>query len=165
MITPIQASIIKDVLSQGNSPEFIEALLLEYASDVEKTSQLLSMIPKIAEKRLQITQNHAREYSTAVNLMIGECTRKNHNTGFPTLLYTSKAFFPRGNCDGGSPANKIFFGELIEAIKNKTGFDYECGNDWNWLCNIAQCREWMISVIKQNIDENFEEPKVQNDDS
>lgn len=146
-----QVSIIKEQLKKENAPEFVESLLLEYANTVKRTSELLSLIPKIADNQLKIKTNEVIEHSYATNLLIG-ATDKNNKMDFPTLMYTCKACFPSGNCNNASPVGKKFFEKFIDAIKNKKGFDYESEKDWRWICDIAQCEEWMLEVFRQNID-------------
>jgi len=150
-LTPKQFSIISEQLNEENASEFVETLLLQYASDVDRTSNLLSLIPKIANKQLKITKNEVIEQSLATSLLIGTVNKK-QNIDFATLMYVSKARFPKGNCNGGSPADKMFFEKFIEVIKTKNGFDYESKDDWDWIRNIANCEEWMLSVIRQNIE-------------
>ena len=71
------------------------------------------------------------------------------------MLYAAKAHFPNGNTNGCSIADKAFFNEFIETIREKIGFDYENKEDWKWIKNTAKCEEWFLKVIRQNIDENF----------
>jgi len=163
MLAPTQISIINEQLDKENVHEFVETLILAYASDVKRTSDLLSLIPTLAEKQLHISNTKIVEYSNTVNLLIGDRNTKRpskkYNLDFPTLLYTSKVHFPNGNCEGHSSAEKEFFNDFINAIKNKIGFDYESVDDWNWICNIADCEDWMRAVIRQNIDEMFQDPQ------
>lgn len=162
MLSFEQMNIINEQLKQDNVHEFVESLIMLYATDVERISELLLLIPKIADKQLKIKQERIQDY----DLLLGERCRypipkrkskskKEYNPDFPTLLYGCKAHFPNGNCDGGSRADKEFFVKFIETVKNKVGFDYEDKNDWAWICNIANCREWMLEVIKQNIDSAY----------
>lgn len=171
MISLEQSNIIKDQLLQENAHEFVEKLIMDYATDTNRIGELLALIPKIAERQLQIKQKQIQEYAWAFNLLLSERIRysipqrksksKNRdNADFPTLLYGCKAHFPSGNCDGGSQAEKEFFFEFIEMLRDKVGFDYEGEDDWGWICNTADCREWMTEVIKQHLDANFKEPEV-----
>lgn len=151
-LTTDQISIILEQLKKENASEFVETLLLQYANDVKRTSHLLSLIPKISENQLKIVNNEVIEHSLATNLLLSSAN-KNKTIDFATLLYTSKVCFPRGNCEGASQSGKEFFNKFIEAIKNKKGFDYESKKDWNWICDIADCEEWMLYIIRQNIKE------------
>mgnify|MGYP000951913372 CR=1 FL=1 len=148
-----QISIISEQLKEENASEFVETLVLQYASDVDRTSHLLSLIPKISEKQLKITKKEVIEQSLATSLLIGTINKK-QNIDFATLMYVSKARFPEGNCNGGSPADKMFFEKFIEVIKTKKGFDYESEADWDWICKVANCETWMRSVIRQNIEDS-----------
>jgi hypothetical protein len=150
-----QILIISEQLEKENISEFIETLILQYASDVNRTSRLLSLIPKIAENQLKITKNEVIEHSFATNLLIG-ATDKNKKIDFPTLLYVAKVCFPSGNCNGASQVGERFFNKFIDAIRAKKEFDYQSKKDWDFICNIAQCESWMHSVIKQNINNGLE---------
>lgn len=171
MLSLEQINIINEQLQQDNAYEFIKTMITHYAKDVEHISQLLSFIPELADKQIKIRQEKIYEYVWATDLLLGERCRypihkrksknkKEYNPDFPTLLYVCKAHFPNGNCDGGSIADKEFFAEFIETIKNKNGFDYENKEDWRWIFNIANCSDWMISVINQHIDANFQINKL-----
>jgi len=152
-LTPKQFSIISEQLNEENASEFVETLIIQYATDVARTSKLLSLIPKITENQLKIAKNEVIEYSYATNLLLGACdTVKKQDIDFPTLLHVSKVYFPQGNCNNASPAGKKFFRRFTDAIKNKNGFDYESKEDWDWICKVANCEEWMLSVIRQNIE-------------
>lgn len=171
MLSLEQSNIIKEQLQQENAHEFVEELIMCYATDTNRIEELLVLIPKIANRQLQIKQKQIMEYVWAFNLLLSERVRypipqrksrgKNKDaTYFPTLLYGCKAHFPAGNCNGGSLAEREFFSEFIEMLKNKAGFDYEDKADWEWICNDADCREWMLEVIKQHVDADFVEPDV-----
>lgn len=174
MISLKQASIIKEQLKEENIKEFIETLLIEYASsdvqmqfvsgEISNVSHLLSLIPELADIQLHIERSISIENSQAVDLLISEVYNKKKPMDFVTLLYTSKTRFPKCNCNNGSSTLKKLFNEFVTKLKTKDGFDYNSYDDWNWLCTVVGYRDWMITFIKQNIDENFEEPKVQNDD-
>jgi hypothetical protein len=153
-LEPKQYSIILEQLEKENISEFVEALIISYATDVNRTSQLLSLIPKIAEMQLKIMKNEVVDYSIATNLLMSECIN-NKKCDFATLLYTCKVYFPKGNSDGASPDGIEFFKRFIYAIKNKKGFDYESNTDWDRVCNIAQCESWMLTVIRQNVNADF----------
>jgi hypothetical protein len=158
---------IQNQLKSENVKEIVETLILDYANDLNRTSDLLALIPQIAAKQLKIKDKRIVEFSVACDCLLGErltypinkrkCYQK---VDFPTLLYGCIARFPGGNCNGASASQQAFFQEFIDAIKNKTGFDYESIDDWHWICNIAECREWIISVIKQNINNDFKEPAM-----
>lgn len=160
VLTNKQILIINEQLKEENVYEFIEMFILSYVSDTNKTSNLLSLIPKIANKQLQINTQRISEQSNAINLLMSYRISSRHQIDFATLLHVAKAYFPQGNDNGGSIANKMFFKEFINAIKTKTEFNYESVADWSWICNIVNCRDWMISVIIQNVDVNFIEPQI-----
>ena len=171
MLSFEQMNIINEQLQQENAHEFIEKIIMCYATVMERISELLSLIPKIADKQLKIKQERIQDYAWAYDLLLGERYRypipkrkskikKEYNSDFPTLLYGCKAHFPNGNCNGGSQADKEFFEEFIEIVRNRIDFDYESKDDWEWICNVANCRAWMLEVIRQNIDSKFVEPEV-----
>jgi hypothetical protein len=172
MLSFEQLLIISKQLKKENAREFVTSLIMAYITDVNKASDLLEIIPEISKKQLSIIQSKVNDYYIATTLLLGERCRypiqyrknkkgKDYNPDFATLLYVCKAYFPNGNCDRGSQADKEFFAEFINTVSNKVGFDFNNKDDWEWICNVAQCRDWMISVIKQNIDSEFVEPEIE----
>lgn len=166
MLNLEQYQIIKDQLSKETASEFVKQILVEYADTVAKTSELLSYIPQIADKQLQIKQEKIIQYSWATDLMIGDryshpgkYTKKDSHGRFCTLFYTCKAHFSPGNADKDSIAGKAFFDEFIDMLKEKKEFDYTCEDDWHWIYSTAGGADWLESVIKQNIDNEFVKPK------
>ena len=108
MLSIEQYRIVQEQLSKENASEFVKALINEYANTIEKTSELLSYIPKLAEKQLQMKQTSINQYSWATDLLIGDRymhphkykkNEKNHQ--FCVLLYTCKAHFKNGNAENG----------------------------------------------------------------
>lgn len=171
MLSLEQLSIIKEQLQQENAHEFVENLIMSYATDTNRIGELLTLIPKIADRQIQIKQKRIQEYTWAYNLLLSERIRypipqrktkskSKSEADFPTLLYGCKVHFPSGNCDGGSQAEKEFFFEFIEMVQNKVGFDYENKDDWDWICNTANCGLWMLEVIRKYVDADFVEPGV-----
>lgn len=167
-----QIGIIKEELSKDTAKEFVTKIIIEYCSTTQRMSDLLDLIPKIAERGIQERQEKINQYYWALELMIGERCRypipkrkskskKEYNPDFSTLLYVARAYFPFGNCVNGSKADKEFFEEFISTIKNKQGFDYENSEDWKWIAKTANCEEWFLNVIKQNIDEDFSLERIE----
>lgn len=161
-----QTKIIKEQIAKDNSSEFLQKLIMAYCTNTSRMTELLELIPKIAEKGIKERQERINEYYFATELLIGERCRypvpkrkskskKEYNPDFPTLLYVAKAYFPNGNCDRGSQADREFFAEFIQTIKEKQGFDYEDKKEWNWIENTAKCKDWFLGVIRQNIDNEF----------
>ncbi len=166
MLSLEQEKIIYEQLQMENAPEFVRTIILRYSNTTEHMSELLGLIPKIAENRIKEKQKIINDYAFGLDLLIGERymypiqkrkskSKKEYNPDFSILLYAAKAHFPNGNTNGCSIADKAFFNELIETIREKIGFDYENKEDWKWIKNTANCEEWFLKVIKQNIDENF----------
>lgn len=166
MLSVEQIQIINTQLAENNASEFVNAVIMRYCTSVSRIGELLELIPKIAEEGIKERQERINDYYFATELLIGERSRypipkrkakskKEYNPDFPTLLYVAKAYFPNGNCDGGSQADRDFFAEFIQTIKDKQGFDYENKDDWKWIENTANCRDWFLGVIIQNIDANF----------
>ncbi len=175
MLSIEQMQIINKQLKEDNASEFVNAVIMRYCANVSQMTELLELIPKIAEKGIKERQERINEYYFATELLIGERCRypipkrkskskKEYNPDFPTLLYVAKAYFPNGNCDRGSQADREFFSEFIQMIKDKQGFDYESKEDWKWIEDTANCKEWFLSVIIQNIDENFSLEKERDTD-
>lgn len=166
MLSLEQYQIIKEQLSKETASEFVREIINSYASTVNKTSELLSYIPQLANKQLQMKQEKINQYSWAMDILIadryshpGKYTKKDTRERFCTLFYTCKAHFSTGNADRHSIAEKSFFNEFIDMLKEKKEFDYTNENDWDWIYSIAGGADWLESVIKQNIDDDFVKPK------
>ena len=162
-----QERIISEQLKKENISEFVKTIILRYCNSVDRVTELLELIPEIAEKGIKERQKIIQDYAFGMGLLIGERYRypiterkpknkKAYNPDFPTLLYVAKAHFPSGNTDRCSIAEKTFFNEFVQIIKDKIGFDYENKKDWEWIKSTANCEKWFLSVIRQNIDEKFE---------
>ena len=165
MLSIEQSKIIIEQVHAENADEFVDRLIIAYASDIKRIGRLLSLIPKLAENQLEFSNKRTQEYCIACDLLISEryrypiSKRKNkkesYNPEFVSLFYVCKAKYPWGNCENGSVADRALFNEFIEMVKNKSGFDYEDQDDWNWVCRTAEAGEWMSDVIRQNIDPEF----------
>ena len=165
MLSTEQLNIIKEQLQQDSTNEFVETLIMCYATDTSRTGELLTLIPKIAERQLQIKKKQVQEYAFAYDLLLGERLKyksknKRYSPDFNVLLYGCKTHFPSGSCGDSNHVDRAFFSEFVDVVRNKVGFDYETKEDWEWICNTADCREWMLKVIKQHIDTDFVEPEV-----
>lgn len=165
MLSLKQSNIIKEQLQQENAREFVENLIMNYATDTNRIRELLTLIPRIADQQLQIKKEQVQEYAFAYDLLLGERLKyksknKRYSPDFPILLYGCKAHFPSGTCGDSCHVDRAFFSEFLDVVRNKVGFDYENKDDWEWICNTADCREWMLKVIKQHIDADFVEPEV-----
>lgn len=166
MLSLEQYQIIKEQLSKETASEFVREIIDSYSSTVNNASELLSYIPQIANKQLQIKQEKINQYSWATDCIIadryshpGKYTKKDIHGKFCTLFYTCKVHFPIGNADKDSIAGKSFFNEFVDMLKNKIEFDYTSEDDWDWIYSIAGGADWLESVINQNIDNKFVKPK------
>lgn len=63
MLSYEQLNIIQEQLNRDNANEFVETLIMQYANSVENISELLSFIPKIADKQLKIKHQHIHGYA------------------------------------------------------------------------------------------------------
>ena len=164
MLSIEQMEIICEQINAENASEFVEFLITSYASNTERVGGLLSLIPKLAEKQLDISRERIYEYSTACDLLINErClypiskrktkSKEEYNPNFPTLFYTCKAKFPLGNCENGSKGDKAFFHEFIEVVKSKAGFDMWCeGLDYEEWCEKHDYDEETMNYLHGNCD-------------
>lgn len=166
MLSIDQYKIIEEQLSSETASEFVKALINRYANSVDAIGELLSYIPKLAEKQLQIKQKRINQYSFGMDLLIadwnihpGKYNKNDANNRFVMLFYTCKAHFVNGNSEHFSVSGKAFFEELIEILKAKKGFDYTSEKDWEWVYTTAGGADWLESVIRQNIDSEFVKPK------
>lgn len=167
MLSVEQDQIIQEQLSKDNATEFVRTLIDQYASSIEAAGELLNYIPKLAEKQLEMKQERVNQYACAVDLLIGDrythpgTFNKDDTYGkFVTLFHTCKAHFINGNTEQSSIAEKSFFTEFIELLKEKKEFDYTNIKDWEWIYTIAGGAEWLESVIQQNIDSSFIKPEI-----
>lgn len=169
MLSFEQEKIIRQELSQPTADEFVKRLLAYYSNDLEKLNLLLSYIPKLAEKSLNMKQKEINRYSWSTDLLVAERyhyplnkrkARKNsdYNPDFPALLYTCLAHIDLNTVDAQSVAVKAFFEEFVDALKNKRGFDYEKTGDWNWLDNVANGSQYVTKVVRSYIDKDFVPP-------
>lgn len=169
MLTIEQENIIRQELSKSTADEFVRCLLDTYSNKLENLSQLLSYIPKLADKSLNIKQREINRYNWSTDLLLVErydCpprkrkVRKNsdYNPDFPTLLYTCIAHINPDTIDGQSIAVKAFFEEFVDALANKRGFDYNKDSDWKWLDEIANGSLLVTWTIRTYIDKDFVPP-------
>lgn len=166
MLTSEQYGIINEQLLKENASEFVSTLINCYANTVDRASELISYIPKIAERQLQIKQEKINQYSFATNLMLadrhlhpGKYYKLDLHGKFCMLFYTCQVHFSIGNANGSSVAGKAFFNEFVEMLKNKETFDYTDKKYWCWTYSIPGGADWLESVIRQNIDGEFQRPK------
>ena len=169
MLTFEQEKIIQQELSKSTANEFVKRLLDEYSNDLENLNLLLSFIPKLAEKSLNIKQREINRYSWSTDLLIGERyryplnkrkARKNsdNNPDFPTLLYTCLTHINPNTITSQSVAVQSFFEEFVDTLRNKRGFDYGNTDDWDWLSNVACGSQYVTEVIRTYIDKDFTPP-------
>ena len=169
MLTFEQEKIIQQEISKSTANELVKRLLDEYSNDLENLNKLLSFIPKLAEKSLNMKQKEINRYSWSADLLLAERyhyplnkrkARKNSNNNpdFPTLLYTCIAHINLNYIDSQSKSVKAFFDEFVDALRNKRGFDYDDTSDWEWLSNVANGSRYVTEVIKTYIDKDFVPP-------
>lgn len=164
MLSMEQIRIIVEQLSSDNSKEFVENLILTYASDSNRIEDLLMLIPRLASKQVKINEEQIAQKDFAIDLLLSDVyrsvhsvkTRQSDNSIFPGMLHVCRAHFPSGNCEGGSIADKDYFNRFVEYLKNKKTFDYEDPSAWSWIINIVHCKDWLVSVIHQNINPDFD---------
>lgn len=163
-----QCAMVDKLVKAENADEVVDYLITAYGNSVENLSKLLKKIPNLAEKQVQIKQKSIMQYAWSTDLLIGEylcskgkkATKSERERRFPMLLYTCKVHFNGIVADENSALCKEFFDELVTAIKNKEGFDYENESDWEWLVNTAQCDSLVLEIVHKYIDAEFEPPKV-----
>lgn len=166
MLSMEQYKIIEEQLAKENASEFVKTLLVKYGNTVKTIGELLNYIPKLAEKQLEIKQKRINQYSWGMDLMIGDrymhpgkYKKDDVHGRFVMLFFTCKAHFANGNAEHDSKAGKAFFDEFVETLKDKKEFDYTNEKDWEWIYTTAGGTDWLESVIKQNIDSEFNKPK------
>jgi len=169
MLSIEQENIISEQLLKDNSSEFVKMLINRYANTVENVSELLSYIPKLAERQMNMKQSCLNQYSWGMNMLIsdrcahpGKYTKNDAHMRFCTLYYVCKAHFRNGNAEHDSVACKTFFTEFVEMLKEKKEFDYTNDKEWDWIYSVAGGAGWLESVIKQHIDPEFVKPNDKN---
>ena len=169
MLTAEQMNIIYNELSKSTADEFVRCLLDAYSNDLENLSKLLSYIPKLADKSLNIKQREINRYSWSMDLLLTERyhypprnrkTRKNSKNSpeFPLLLYTCLSHINPDYIDRQSVGVKAFFEEFVDALANKRGFDYNKDSDWKWLDGVANGSQLVTWTIRTYIDKDFVPP-------
>lgn len=78
MLSIGQYKIIEEQLSSETASEFVKTLISKYSNSVDAIGELLSYIPKLAEKQLQINQKRINQYSFGMDLLIAD---RHINTG------------------------------------------------------------------------------------
>lgn len=170
MLSAEQLRIIVEQTNADTAQEFIKVLLNTYASkEVYNILDVLSYIPELVEKSICMKQDTIDQYSWATTLLLTERytnpisarkTRKGAKVSneFPTLLYACIAHFPDGKTEHKSEAEKAFFNEFVDYVRNKRGFDYDNVEDWEWLTSRTDNGRWLVDIIRRNIDEGFKPP-------
>lgn len=169
MLSAEQKNIIREELLKSTADEFVRCLLDTYSNELENLSQLLSYIPKLADKSLNIKQREINRYSWSTDLLLAERynyppnkrkVRKNseNNPTFPTLLYTCLSHINPNTLNGQSIAVKAFFNEFVDTLANKRGFDYNKESDWKWLDGVANGSQLVTWTIRTYIDKDFVPP-------
>ena len=164
MLSKEQIRVIVEQLSSDNAKEFVEYLILTYASDVDRIEDLLMLIPRLAAKQLKMKQDDILQKDWAIDLLLSDLYRdenktrykQSESTQFAGMLHVCRAHFPRGTCEGGSVADCAYFNKFISMLKSKKGFDYEQSESWKWVIDVVHCKDWLVSVIEQNIDSEFD---------
>lgn len=165
MLSIEQLNTIENELSKDSASEFVLTILNRYASTVDRTSELLEHIPKLAEKQLQMKQTRLNQYSAGLDLLIADrhihpskYKKSEENMRFCTLYYVCKAHFSEGNAEKDSISGKAFFNEFVQLLRERKAFDYLDNEEWDWVYSIAGGGDWLESVIKQHIDSQFTKP-------
>ena len=161
----INKCVDKIILSE-NKEEMLNYFLRCFCFNTENCNLLLRAIPQIAEQMNNINQAKISEHSLALDLAIGSVARekykptKDNRQRFAMLAILLKVQYPSGKFDTASLNVKSLFEEMISYIKDKTGFDMNKKEDWNWAFDIAHTGDFLVNVIRNNIDENFECPYI-----
>ena len=161
----INKCVDKMILSE-NKEEMLNYFLRCFCFNTENCNLLLRAIPQIAEQMNNINQVTISEYSLALDLTIGSVARekykptKDNRQRFAMLAILLKVQYSSGKFDTASLNIKSLFDEMISYIKDKTGFDMNKKEDWEWAFDIAHTGNFLVNVIRNNIDENFECPYI-----
>ena len=161
----IYKCVDKIILSE-NKEEMLSYFFRCFCFNTENCNLLLRVIPQIAEQMNNINKAKISEHSLALDLAIGSVARekykptKDNRQRFAMLAILLKAQYPIGKFNTASLNVKSLFDEMISYIKDKTGFDMNKKEDWVWAFNIANTGNFLVNVIRNNIDKNFECPYI-----
>ena len=161
----INKCVDKMILSESKE-EMLNYFLRCFCFNTENCNLLLRAIPQIAEQMNNINQATISEHSLALDLAIGSVAReqykptKDNRQKFAMLAILLKVQYSSGKFDTASLNVKSLFEEMISYIKDKTGFDMNKKKDWEWAFDIAHTGDFLVNVIRNNIDENFECPYI-----
>lgn len=161
----INKCVDKMILSE-NKEEMLNYFLRCFCFNTENCNLLLRAIPQIAEQMNSINKAKISEHSLALDLAIGSVARekykptKDNRQRFAMLVILLKAQYSSGKFDTASLNVKSLFDEMISYIKDKTGFDINKKEDWAWAFDISHTGNFLVNVIRNNIDENFVCPYI-----
>lgn len=163
MLDPSQLDVIEEELSRDTKSIFVEALISEYCKDPSQCIDFLSVLPKIVCNPIVSLQKKINQYSWAVTLLLDKWLEhvnfsqqdEDNPLLFSVMLHIAWVHFPSGNCDEKTLAEKDFFSTFVRMLKRRKAFDYKKETSWQLLIRLG-CRDWLISVIQQNIDRGFD---------
>ena len=161
----INKCVDKMILSE-NKEEMLNYFLRCFCFNTENCNLLLRAIPQIVEQMNNINQVTISEYSLALDLTIGSVSRENYKhqkdnrQRFAMLAILLKAQYSSGKFDTASLNVKSLFEEMISYIKDNTGFNMNKKEDWAWAFDISHTGDFLVNVIRNNIDENFKCPYI-----
>jgi hypothetical protein len=157
-------SCVSEMTKAENKEEILNYFLMCFCSDVENCNITLRAIPQIAERMNNINAQRLSEYSIALETALNCASRdrykpkKDNRQRFSMLAIMLKAQYSNGKSNGMSESEKSLFEEMISYIKDKSGFDIKNEDDWYWAFNMSHTGNFLVNVIKNNIDEKFERP-------
>lgn len=157
-------SCVGEMTKAENKEEILNYFLMCFCSNVENCNIALRVIPQIAEKMNNINNQRLSEYSIALETALSCASRdrykpkKDNRQRFAILAIMLKALYSDGKSNRMSESEKSLFEKLISYIKDKSGFDIKNEDDWYWEFNMSHTGNFLVNVIKNNIDKKFEYP-------
>lgn len=156
-------SCVDEMAKAKNKEEILNYFLMCFCSDVENCNIALRAIPQIAERMNIINNRKLLEYSNALSTtynyigMSRACPDGINEAKFSMLASMFKPKFPDGKLINASQYTKQLFEEMVSYIRDGSGFKINDKQSWEFA-EYDGTRDFLVNVIKNNIDEKFECP-------
>ena len=160
----INKCVDKMILSE-NKEEMLNYFLRCFCFNTENCNLLLRSIPQIAERMNTINNQRILDYSNALDMAYNyTAMSKEYPDGyiaqkFSMMVSMFKVKFPNGDVSKASKFTQNLFEEMVSYIRDGSGFKMDNEQSWEWADTI-DAGDFLVNVIRNNIDENFECPYI-----
>lgn len=137
---------IKKMFPDVNENKLVLNLICEYANQsVENSLSLINEISNISKIMLEKKNKQLLKSKEALYWMIchHETKKKDWNIGM--LIPVCMEIYPNGCVENHCDAEKVFFTEFLDFLKDKNNFDWNKDKEWaeqfeywNWLCKVKE---------------------------